>query len=220
MLDYFPILTVEGIAWCLQDYGATDKKDRNYPDARTDYMEVQYLFLHGLGNVPALDRNERLELFRYVFGETYDPSRRFPFLIGEESEHRSFELHANNFFQSGCGSEVYGWLKRVDYDEPLWVGLLDFFFSLIPHVDVQIFNRQMEESGLVYLEKRVRLDLTQSRLRKIMTWCFDYPDPTKGAPAGESRRRYLAEFRTRMDSLENYPGELGQVWNAIKQEYR
>lgn len=219
MLDCFPVFTVEGIAWCLQAYGATDKKDRGCPDARTDYMEVQCLFLRGLDSVPGLGRNERFQLFRYVFGETYDPSRRFPFLIGVESECRSFELHANNFFEFGCGSKVYSWLKRAGDDEPLWVGLLDFFFSLMPHVDVRIFDQRMEESGLVYLEKGVRLDTTQSRLRKIMTWCFDYPDPTKGAPEGESRRRYLAEFRSRMDSLENYPGELSQVWNAIKQEH-
>jgi hypothetical protein len=69
--------------------------------------------------------------------------------------------------------------------------LLDFFFSLVPHVDVRIFDQKMEESRLAYLDKGDALDITQLRLRNIMTWCFDYPDPTKGAPAGESRRRYL-----------------------------
>ncbi|WPP47489.1 hypothetical protein [Pseudomonas sp. AN-1] len=160
-----------------------------------------------------------MHLFHHVFGETYDPSRRFPFLIGEETEHRSFELHANTLF---CSSMYFSyiWLYREYNEEPLWSALLDFFFSLVPHVDVRIFDQKMEENGLVRLERGETLELTQSRLRDIMTWCFDYPDPTKGAPEGESRRRYLAEFRRRMDSLESYPGELGQVWNAIKQEYR
>lgn len=218
MLDCFPVFTVEGIAWCLRTYGALAKSDKPFADS--DYWMVQSLFRNGLSSVPGLPREEWLHLFHHVFGETYDPLRRFPFLIGEESEQRPLELHANNLFESGCGSKVYSWLKRVDDDEPMWVGLLDFFFSLVPHVDERIFDQKMEESGLVYLQKGVRLELTQSRLRKIMTWCFNYPDPTKGAPEGESRRRYLAEFRRRMDSLENYPGELGQVWNAIKQEYR
>lgn len=216
MLDFFPVFTVEGIAWCLRTYGALAKSDK--PSASSDYWLVQSLFRNGLSDVPGLSREEQLHLFHYVFCETYDPSRRFPFLIGEESEHRSFELHANNLFES-AGATVYSWLKRADEEEPLWSALLDFFFSLVPHVDVRIFDQKMEERRQTTLQKSVRLDLTQERLRKIMTWCFDYPDPTKGAPEGESRRRYLAEFRRRMDSLENYPGELGQVWNAIKQEY-
>lgn len=217
MLDFFPVFTVKGIAWCLRTYGASENRDK--PAWGSDHEKIQRLFVNSLDTVPGLPREEQLHLFHYVFGETYDPLRRFPFLIGEESEQRAFELHANNLFESGCGSKVYSWLMRADRDEPLWSALLDFFFSLVPHVDVRIFDQKMEERRQTTLQKSVRLDLTQERLRKIMTWCFDYPDPTKGAPEGESRRRYLAEFRTRMDSLESYPGELGQVWNAIKQEH-
>jgi len=216
MLESFPVFTVEGITWCLRTYGASENRDK--PAWGSDHGMIHNLFLDGLHRVPGLSREERLHLFHHVFGETYDPLRRFPFLIGEESEQRAFELHANSFFESA--TYVYSWLGRADDDEPLWSALLDFFFSLMSHVDVRIFDQKMEEDQLVRLENNVRLNTTQSRLRKILTWCFDYPDPTKGASEGESRRRYLAEFRTRMDNLESYPGELGQVWNAIKQEYR
>src|SRR5690606_15334684 len=207
MLDDFPVFSKEGIAWCLKNYGVSEV---NNPSIPSDFSTVQRLFLKRLIYVPGVSRQGKVSLFKYVFGELYEPLRDFPFLIGGEDTFRKVEFHANVFFEST--TYVCLWLESLEQAEPLDAELLHFFFSLIPHVDKRIFDLEIHER--VRIDRGVWLDTTQSRLQKIMTWCFDYPDPTQGGLEGESRRRYLAEFRKRMDSLDHYPGELGQLWNS------
>ena len=159
----------------------------------------------------------QVALFKFVFGDKFEPVRKLPFLIGDETTHRPITLTHNLMF--AYGTNTYGWLKRRGEADILWAYLLDYFFSLIGYVDNRIFDIAMEKKNNVFLPVRADLKRIQSRLRKIMHWCFEYQDPTNGAPEGESRRQYLKEFKDRMDNLDHYPGDLKQLWDSIKSEY-
>jgi hypothetical protein len=204
MLEYFPVFTVEGIAWCLQN-----QVDSNLSD--DDFQSIQRTFglLH---NVPGLSCEEQVFLFKHVFGEHYDPHRVFPFLLGDETQYRKINLHVNLAFD--YLTSVYSWLDGDDEPYAYMAQLIGYFFSLIPFVDERLF--QFEEV-LDVLPGSVRQASCQSRLKKIMRACFTYP---KGVVIeGEAQRRYLAEFKARMDNLDHYPGELKQLWMSIKAEY-
>lgn len=147
MLESFPVFTVEGLAWCLQTYGVSENND--FPAGGPDYMVVQQLFCSRLSGVPGLGREEQFQLFKYVFGDTYDLGRKFPFMIGQEGIFRPIELHVNHLFSDAMSTCI--WLRRANEEEPLWSNLLDFFTSLIPHVDVRVFEQEVTESNHVYI---------------------------------------------------------------------
>jgi hypothetical protein len=204
MLVDFPVFTVEGITWCLQN-----QVDASLSD--DDFQSIQRIFglLH---HVPGLDCEEQVFLFNYVFGERYDPHRLFPFLLGDETQCRPITLHVNLAFD--YLTSVFHWLGGDDESYAYMAQLIGYFFSLVPFVDERLF--QLEE-GRGSLPGSVGLASCQCRLKTIMRACFTYP---KGvAVEGETQRRYLAEFKARMDNLDHYPGELKQLWLSIKAEY-
>jgi hypothetical protein len=205
MLDYFPVFTVEGLAWCLQN-----QVDASLSD--DDFQSIQQTFAGQLYTVPGLNCDERQFLFKHVFGERYDPHRLFPFLLGDETQCRPITLHVNLAFD--YLTSVYSWLDGDDEPYAYMAQLIGYFFSLVPFVDERVF--QLKE-GRGRLPGSVDQDSCQIRLQKIMRACFTYP---KGVVIeGEAQRRYLAEFKARMDNLDSYPGELKQLWASIKAEY-
>ena len=207
MLDFFPLFTVEGLTWCLQTQVEASLSD-------DEYDSIQKLFAGMIYSVPGLNCDERLLMFRHVFGECYAPGRLFPFLLGNETQYRPITLPANLAFS--YLTSVYRWLNGDDEPYAYMASLQSYFFSLIPYVDEKIF--QLEEAPIKErISGRVILASCQSKLRDILSKCFSYP---KGvAVEGEAQRRYLAEFKARMDNLEHYPGELKQLWESIKAEH-
>jgi hypothetical protein len=205
MLVDFPVFTVEGITWCLQN-----QVDASLSD--DEFQSIQQVFAGLLYTVPGLSCEEQLFLFRHVFGERYKPHRLFPFLLGDATQYRPITLHVNLAFD--YLTSVYSWLDGDDEPYAYMAQLIDYFFSLMPFVDERIF--QLGEAN-VLLPGSGSAAPTQSRLKKIMRACFTYP---KGVVIeGEAQRRYLAEFKARMDNLDSYPGELKQLWVSIKAEY-
>lgn len=205
MLKYFPVFTVAGLAWCLQR-----QVDASLSD--DDFQSIQQVFAGLLYTVPGLSCDEQLFLFKYVFGERYDPHRLFPFLLANETQYRPITLHVNLAY--AYLTNVFRWLDGDDEPYAYMAHLIGYFFSLMPFVDERLF--QLEE-GRAHLPGSVGLASCQSRIRTIMRACFTYP---KGVVIeGEAQRRYLAEFKARMDNLDHYPGELKQLWLSIKAEY-
>lgn len=211
LVEFFPSFSKEGIAYCL-------KNNMSEKIGDDEYRQVQALFETNIHTVAGLTRGAQLELFKYVFGESYDPERKFPFLIGSESEYRAITLHPNLLFESLCSTN--NWLKRKHVLEPIWPAVLDYGFSLIPYVDTRIFRiGEANKSKGEYLDGGVRSDIAQAKLIGVSRYCFKYPDPTEGAPEGESRRQFLREFRERMENLNHYPGDLKALWESVKAEY-
>ena len=214
MLDFFPVFTRDGLEWCLRNQVTSTAGNEIKAG---DYEVIQILFCIQLATVPTLSCVEQVFLFKHVFGEVYDPERCFPFLIGSEETFRLITISADRLY--GAGTEVYSWLKRGEEKyKCTWICLLEYWFSLFSWVDSRFFNKGIDRAH-VFISGGDRLDIQQSRLHKIMHWCFDYPNPAGNGPEGEPQRRYLAEFKARMDNLEHYPGELKQLWESIKAEH-
>lgn len=207
-IEYFPSFTIEGIQFALKN---------NFPEGVSDedYKYFVKIFTARLNNIPGVTTNNRAELFKYVFGVTYQANRKFPFLIGDEQEHRPLNYHPNWLLFTGTRVEY--WLKSNDEPEHYWSLLLDYFFSLIPEVNPKIFVDSYPE-GCAYDDLGGGVDWAggQEGFYGLLKTCAHYVDPTNGAPEGESRRKYVREFNKRMDNLAVYPLNLKDSWGKLK----
>jgi hypothetical protein len=133
-------------------------------------------------------------------------------LLGDATQYRPITLHVNLAFD--YLTSVFRWFDGDDKSYAYMAQSIDYFFSLMPFVDERLFQLKEGRGGV---PGSVGLASCQSRLKKIMRACFTYP---KGVVIeGEAQRRYLAEFKARMDNLDSYPGELKQLWMSMKAEY-
>lgn len=199
---FFPEMNIEAIEHVLK---------YNMPDGASDkdIEDLKVFFYSGIKNVPGSSLEEALTIFRYVFGTTYHPNWELPFIIGNESEKRRSQLNPHGAFDSGA--TIVSWLRDSRKDRPMWSHLMDYWFSLLPHVDPIAFrvgDRSYAVPGLV-------LKLIHRKIRALLGLCAHQIDCTNGAPEGEERRQYMREFFERMETMDG-PDDLLALWQSVK----
>lgn len=201
-LSFFPAMNIEAIEHVLK---------YNMPDGASDkdIEELKIFFYVGVKNVPGISLDEALTIFRYVFGTTYSPNWELPFIVGNENEKRRSHLDPHGAFQSGA--IIVNWLGDPNDPEPIWFHLMDYWFSLLPHVDPIVF-RVGDRSHWV---PGVNMKVTHRVIKRLLGICAHQIDCTKGAPEGEERRQYMREFYERMETMDG-PDDLLALWQSVK----
>ncbi|GAA5524937.1 hypothetical protein Maes01_01496 [Microbulbifer aestuariivivens] len=98
LLEFYPKFDLEGIREFLAD-------PPFQPLTQRDYESILFLFAIRIHDAPGVTLEQALLLFKFVFGNSYDSERCFPFDIAGESECRKITLHAN--YQFECGTTVF-----------------------------------------------------------------------------------------------------------------
>lgn len=209
LFEFYPKFDLEG----MQDFLASPPFQ---PVTSQDYTTIQSLFAIRIHDTPGVSLERAVALFTHVFGERYDPGRRFPFDIAGESERRKITLHHNLMFE--YGTSVFLDIKNPKTNLLHWFKLLDYWFSLIPFVDNRFFDT-VEDESRIRVDGGVMLDKVQIRLRQIMRWTFEPHPAVADHPYKEVVLEYLGGFRDRMGGLSEYPGQLEELWHSIQKEY-
>lgn len=209
LLEFYPKFDLEGMQAFLLD-------PPFLPVTDSDYQTIQSLFAINVDRTPGVTLEQAVAYFTHVFGERYDPHRRFPFDIAGEADRRSITLHQNLMF--AYGTTIYNAINNPRREVSHWFKLLDYFFSLFPYVERRFFDVEKTEIR-ENIQGGVRLSKIQSRFRKMLQWAFDPSAVVANHPHREIVLTYLEDFRSRMDNMENYPGQLEELWVSIKKEY-
>src|SRR5690606_2092904 len=208
ILRLFPVFTVEGIQYCLNNYVSSSVSDEQY-------KRIQHL-LANQDSVVGVTFQEKKTIFEFTFGELYSKHRGFPFSIAGDTVLREISVSSNYLFSLGTG--VYSFIKRNEhYYTKHWLYLHDYLFSILPYVEKRIFFEDTLKEK-IFLDE-ARGDIIRSRLEYIMNACFKLPNPSENPEDDQERIVYLNEFRLRMDALEE-PVELKQIWESIKAKYQ
>lgn len=206
VLRLFPKFDIDGIQYYLRHIAPNPLKDEHYKN-------IQNLFSTQIYNVPGISFGESVFYFKYVFGDRYDPGRLFPFFVGDEKAFRPITVHPNRLFS--CATSVYFDIGYVRDKVTHWLGLLEYFFSLICVVDSKFFDLEIDQ-GRNMVDGFVRIDIVQSRIRKIMEWCVNPPEILENNTHKDLIVFYIDGFRDRMDKLGFYPGDLEKLWGEAR----
>lgn len=81
-----------------------------------------------------VEKQDKLIHFFHYLGSSYDPGRKFPFLIGQEDQFRPFDVDPRMLFRK-LNNQLNSWMYDPEYksDQRLAPYLLDYFFSLIDY---------------------------------------------------------------------------------------
>lgn len=201
-LEFFPFMNIGAIEYILKN---------NMPEgAKEQELSQLKLFFSGpIEDVPGLKANEAAGIFRHVFGDCYQPNWQLPFFINEETKYRQSILDPNHQFS--YGTTPIRWLKYGKQPKGMWYYLMDYWFSLLDHVDPILFR--LGDKG--HRPPNVNRKITQIKIRAFLGICAHGVDTTNGAEEGTERRKYMQHIRERMDALDG-PADLMALWDSVK----
>jgi hypothetical protein len=79
--------------------------------------------------------------------------------------------------------------------------------SLVPLVDERVFDIELHDRSVRTKDGKVIVD-TQRKLQHILRWMKEYvPDEEPKGPI-DSHKRFLSDFKQRLEALEPKPGQL------------
>lgn len=124
--NLFPLQTVEGYRFVAANYFA--------PTEWTERELESFIGAILFAESEEANKLEKRAIFKYCLGDRYEPGLKFPFLIGKETEHRSFDPDPSRLFGK-LNTQLIGWIYDPHYESGQRIApyLLDFFFSLIPY---------------------------------------------------------------------------------------
>ncbi|PAV24777.1 hypothetical protein CF392_14330 [Tamilnaduibacter salinus] len=208
-IELYPDPSIEGLQHCLRV---------NFPDGMTkkEFEDTQVILSLALSRLKQLSKKQQAELFRYVAGDTFDPNRRFPFYIGQETKLRRLAVPPFEYFLSAM-LEIVFWVKDTESSEPepFWIECQSFILSLLPYLPSNMFTFQAGKKALT--RKPGHRDRTAVKyLWKLLRYCLSPPQAADDSEDGKKRQKFLKEFRARFEALEEYPGDLKAIWREIQ----
>lgn len=206
IVEYFPRIDVEGLTYCLRN---------NVQSGLSNEKILSLQRILAATGFDHLSEDEKRELFLYTFGETYDPSRKFPFLIGESDESLPVVVGPDYFL--ACGLRPCS-VRCLIVERPItfWFDNAPFFFSLFDYVDPATFS--VGEVERFYSVDGIRIADNNEALKELMAFALDNP-PTVFEGVGQE------EVQSFLDSLKGYleagkgPAGLNKLWQHIKQDH-
>lgn len=209
-LELYPNWTNEGLAYLFSELMPT-------PNERNQ-EELEFIFLGGLDEVADLSVERSRELFGFIFGECYDPLRRFPFLFKGEAESRTIATNPNIQFFRGT-NQLRLFLKYGDEDrhKTAWSYHVNYWVSLIANVDPRAFPKDKPAKRVYDREKNFSYDrFLFAKLSSVLTLVCCEPQGERDAEYLPLTQCVIKEIRTSLDNLDHYPGQLKELWEKIK----
>lgn len=203
-ISNFPALSPASIEYCLQFYAGYKIKD-------FDLQSIYRVLISDLKNEAEVE--SRLEVFRYFFGERYDPERKLAKELGPYYQHdKVVPLTADHLF--GSIVRTTRWLKK-ESDEPIWIYLMDYIFSVLPSVDVRLYDVNVEQKANFRIGDDPSGWMYQMLTRLLKDVALG-AGPNSPHPADSKKRKFCQDFYNRMENMGHYPGQLKQIWENAK----
>lgn len=202
-LFFFPAPNLKGFEHVLK---------HNMPENPTndDINDIAWFFRQSVKQAPGVSEEMALEIFRFAFGSTYHPDWQVPFVIGDENEKRWTKLDPHPAFSSGA--TLVNWLQFPDHPPSMWLHLMDYWFSLFPHLNPIVFQiGKRSRQGV----PGISLRLIHGKIKDFLGICAHQLDCTNGAPEGQERRDFMRDIYDRMEALDG-PAELLRLWQKVK----
>lgn len=129
---YFPDNSYAGLSFVFKEY-VDIKRLRSRV-----FKSIQSDFFQNLAHWPGASLEDKIRLFKMVYGDTFDPDRKFPFLIGSEAERRPLSHGVDELFVIITGK--YLAISGTALEESFfWKDLVDFYLSLFEFVEPSIW---------------------------------------------------------------------------------
>lgn len=212
-MQYFPAPSYEGLKFAIGSYiDAKNIEDRQY-------RSMQLAFSQNLEHWPGLSSDDRLRLFKLAHGETYDPERKFPFLIGNEETYRDFAYGADGYF-SVMTSRFARCFGSDEVNNLFWLSpeITQYYLSIIPKVDSMIFSLSVTEEEKKKKVGSTNLEGTQSFLNTLIKFLLNSKEcprfqshPIQAASAMETLITYMESDKC--------PKALNDRWQWAKKEF-
>ena len=209
LVQFFPKLDIEGLTYCFKNNIPSDIDDEQF-------RRCQAAFCATIDDYHSLSREQYVALFKFVFGERYDPRRKFPFLIGTDTDYREISYDCSLLFEHLSGA--VHWFRGKTIPKLYACEMLEFYFSMIPYVDERMFKRLAEGEREIMLPGGASTNCIR-KVIMLMQWAVNPPEFVSD-PEEEERRRFLQSFYEKMNSLEYYPSDLKELWEEAKQGAR
>ncbi|WP_416398404.1 hypothetical protein [Allohahella sp. A8] len=200
-MKFFPQMSVDAVAHVLNYNMPEGVKDEDI-SMFTGYLSG------GLDSTPGLETDAAVTLFNHLFGDRYQPNFTIEFLHNDIKMHRSVPIDPNRQFASGVGIEK--WLRDGNAKRSVWVGLVDYWFSLLPYVDPVLFVL----GDSTYVEHVHRIS-TEAKLGSLLVHCASASNPKTGKPHPEEKQQFITDFHERMEALDK-PEGLADLWERAK----
>jgi hypothetical protein len=163
------------------------------------------------------DHEKKLMIFHMVYGDSYDPNRKFPFLFYGEDGYRDLNYDAN-----GLQCVMMGCFSAACYAEgaeelSVHLDLLDYIISIFPYNDEWLFSISLTEKQEKEPIASVDAGTFNRRLKKLMAYASHPPEylaDGKYYDIVKKKLRYLQQyFDTQTDSK-----VLKGLWEKVKSE--
>lgn len=214
-LVYYPDLSFNGLSHFFK---------RRIDDAafgRKEQFHVEASFSLNLAYWPGTGLSDQIELFKMMYGGVYDPKRKFPFLIGNETEYRDFVYGADGLFSTlmslfngALFSDEMSYLSILHSDEVL----TDYYICMFPYISSWIFSLQYSKE-----QEQLRLGGLSakgfsSQFNKTLSYLIAPPENMTSGPYSEKKLRCIDKLKTYIESV-NSPPELIERWRWAEKEY-
>jgi hypothetical protein len=214
--NLFPLQTVEGYRFVAANYFA--------PTEWTERELESFIGAILFAESEEANKLEKRAIFKYCLGDRYEPGLKFPFLIGKETEHRSFDPDPSRLFGK-LNTQLIGWIYDPHYESGQRIApyLLDFFFSLIPYqlpenlshhipkdpADEQDYEIRSKIKDLIHVCSLVRT------LMRLVYTRFTFPAYFS---AQDEKLEVISELFNRFESMEKttLPQTLIDHWCWVK----
>lgn len=185
-----------------------------------NYLSLQKKYFTELFWWPGTSLEEKVHLFEMVYGDHFQPGRRFPFFIGKETELRPLTLDANDMASDLAVSVVLAMEDESDdKDYFVYLELIDYWLSIIPYVDAWAFSddftdvqkEMLTANGYSYF-------MLSKSIGKIFSALLDPSSEYRQMGNWPVLEGKLEKIRSFMDGLSE-PAELVARWHKAKRVY-
>lgn len=213
LLCFFPSCSREAMSFVFFEY--TVLKGTRFENL--NFRRIQNCASMNLDSWPDASREDKLNLFKMFFGETYDPNQKFPFLIGDETEYRDYSYTAGGLLHIMLDRFV-GWCRTDEEGILVWPDLVDYMLSIIPYADPWIFKKNLSEG-----EKQSDLgggdvDGFSAKLEELMQYILIPGELFEDNLYTSLRLEKLQQIGEYLHNLEG-PQELVRHWQWAKKEF-
>lgn len=212
-IEYFPLPNQIGLGYVIGTF-IDEKKVKDH-----QYRSMQLAFSQNLEHWPGLKLDDRLQLFKLAHGDTYNPSRKFPFLIGKETSYRDFTYNADGYF-SVMTSRCATCFGSDEVNSLFWLDstIVEYYLSIITKVDQMIFSLNVPEGQENKNVGSTTLKGTQSHLNRLMKLLINPEDSLRLQSHPRQAMNAMNLLRNYLDSAE-CPTALSDRWQWAKKEF-
>lgn len=207
---FFPAYTKEALEfvfWERVSFNGSINEDRLFKQIQADASL-------NLDFWPGAENEEKISIFKILFGDHYDPDRKFPFLINGEKEFREYSYSASDLFSIVLGRFLV-WCKSEGKECSVWPDLVDYMLSLIPYVEPWVFKEDLSDSERYFSVGGVDARYFSNYVDDLMRYILRSGEVFFESPYLQLKNQKLQKIAAYLDDLES-PEELVSRWRKAK----